>query len=145
MSPEGSAFLRTVFAQLRQPAGCVRLWQIFRTIRIRDSKDSHSRIYSCVATGVNEHPCAVTPQGRVHAPLLPVYKQVLRISNALCIHICRRRTSSQTAVELCKDSFSFISQVASFRNCLFCDSNLSGATGACRCPIELREKASGIA
>ena len=62
--------------------------QIFRTIRIRDSKDSRSRIYSCVATGVNEHPCAVTPLGHVHVPSLPVVRRVLRISNLSCIYIC---------------------------------------------------------
>ena len=88
MSPEGRAFLRTVFAQLRLPLGCVRLWQICRTSRIRDSRDSPIGMHFTVATGVNEHPCAVTPLGHVHVPSLPVAKRVPRISNLSCIYIC---------------------------------------------------------
>ena len=58
-----------------------------------------------VANGANEHPCAVAPLGYIPVPELPVCIQVPSISNAFFIHICQRRTSSQTAVELCKDSF----------------------------------------
>ena len=92
-------------AQLRLPSGCVCLWQIFRAPLIRDAKDLVDFLQQPVATGANEHPCAVAPLGYIPVPELPACKQVQSISNAFCIHICQRRTSSKTVVELCKDSF----------------------------------------
>ena len=75
-----------------------------------------------MATGANEHPCAVAPLGYILVPELPTCEQVLRTSNAFCIHICHRRTSSKTVVELCKDSFYQNKQIFLVRDSLFCDS-----------------------
>ena len=81
--------------------------------------------HQSVATGANEHPCAVAPLGYVPVPELPAHAQVLSISNAFCIHICQRRTSSKTVVELCKDSFYRKRKSFSSIDSLFCDSYLA--------------------
>ena len=75
-----------------------------------------------MAIGANEHPCAVAPLGYVLVPELPQYLQVLSISNSFCIHICHRRTSSKTVVELCKDIFNPQKKNFAKRDSLFCDS-----------------------
>ena len=75
-----------------------------------------------MATGANEHPCAVAPLGYVLVPELPQYLQVLSISNSFCIHICQRRTSSKTVVELCKNIFNPQKKNFTKRDSLFCDS-----------------------
>ena len=57
---------------------------------IRDSNNLAVLLYPKSATGANEHPCAVAPLGYIPVPELPTYKQVLRTSNAFCIHICQQ-------------------------------------------------------
>ena len=61
---------------------------------IRDSNNLDVLLYPKSATGANEHPCAVAPLGYIPVPELPECFQVIRVSNAFCIHICHRRTSS---------------------------------------------------
>ena len=108
-------------AQLRLTSGCVHLWQIFRAPLIRDAKDLDVFL-QIMATGANEHPCAVAPLGYILVPELPQYLQVLSISNSFCIHIGQRWTSSKTFVELCKDIFNHRKKNFTKRDSLFCDS-----------------------
>ena len=60
---------------------------------IRDSNNLAVLLYPKSATGANEHPCAVAPLGYIPVPELLECFQVIRVSNAFCIHICHRRTS----------------------------------------------------
>ena len=118
------SFNKLSLAQLRLPSGCVRLWQIFRASLIRGAKDLGVWLQASVATGANEHPCAVAPLGYIPVPELPACAQVQSTSNAFAFISVQRRTSSKMVVELCKDSFHQERKSFSFRDSLFCDSFL---------------------
>ena len=118
------SFNKVSLAQLRLPSGCVRLWQIFRASRIRDAKDLGGGQQQSVATGANEHPCAVAPLGYIPVPELPACKQVQSISNAFAFISARGEHHPRRLSNFAKTVFIKKRKSFSKRDSLFCDSFL---------------------
>ena len=113
---------------------------------IRGAKDLGGWLQSSVATGANEHPCAVAPLGYIPVPELPACKQVLSISNAFAFISDRgehhpRRLSNFAKTVLIRERKSF-----SIRDSLLCDSFMPLSRCLPVCPyLRLSPQAKGDA